>query len=60
MQKLTAIFSNVSGWALVISFLIAGFTAIQSDFSWVPTVISILSLVGAILHPTNMTAGRSV
>lgn len=61
MQKLTALFTTVSGWVLIISFLIGGFTAIKSGGgNGVSDIITILTLIGAVLHPTNMIAGRSV
>lgn len=61
MQKLTAIFTTPSGWALIIAFLLGGFTAIKGNGgNLIADIITVLSALGAIYHPTNMTAGKSL
>lgn len=62
MQKLTAIFTTPSGLALVATFLIAGLTAVQTNFTGnvAADIGLIISILGLLAHPTNMVAGRSV
>lgn len=59
--KLLALFTTASGWSLIVSFLVAGFTAISGHGGNVTVdIITALTFLGGMLHPTNMTAGRSV
>ncbi len=61
-EKIRALFFTGSGLALVVTFIIAGLTAIQSHFTGnVSADIGLaISILGMIWHPTNMTAGRSI
>lgn len=60
-QKLIAWFTTGSGWALVLTFIAAGLTAISSHLgSHSSDALTIVSIIGLILHPTNMVAGKSV
>lgn len=61
MDKIKALFTTASGWSLIISFLLAGFTAISSHGGSVTSdIIVALTFLGGMLHPTDMSAGRSV
>ena len=61
MQQLRAIFTTGSGLSLVLIFVWAGLSAIQSHFTGniSADVGIIVSLLGMILHPTNMVGGKS-
>ena len=59
--KILAIFTTPSGLTLLLAFLIAGFTALaQGGQGWAADVVTILTAVGVVFHPTAMIAGRSV
>lgn len=62
MQKLTAIFTTGSGLTLVLLFIGTGLTAIQSHFTGniYADIGVVVSIIGLLSHPTNMTAGKSV
>lgn len=60
-NKLSAIFGTVHGWALILTFVIAGIKAIQSQGVSIPNdVLTILGFVGTLLAPVDMTAGRVI
>lgn len=60
--KLLSWFTSGSGWALVLLFIGAGLTAIQTHFtgSVAADIGTVVAIIGLIAHPTNMVAGRSV
>jgi hypothetical protein len=60
--KLSAWFTTGSGLTLVLLFLGAGLTAIQTHFtgSVAADIGTVVAIIGLIAHPTNMVAGRSV
>ncbi len=62
MNKLTAIFSNGSGWALVLTFIYFGLKSIQTHFtgSVSSDIGVIIAILGMILHPTEMVGGKSI
>ena len=62
MNKLTALFTTGSGLALVALFVYGGLSAISSHLTGNvgSDVLTVVSLLGMILHPTDMVAGRSV
>lgn len=62
MQKLTAIFTTGSGLTLVLLFLGTGLAAIQSNFTGnaYADIGVIVSIIGILSHPVNMSAGRSL